>query len=156
LFDIARFSHKVYAQLDAFESNHRYIVWLDADVVITGDLKQYFLKKLVRDHFCAYLGRNDCYTETGFLIFDTKHEDFPEFKKRYRAMYDEKLLLLEDNWTDCLAFDRSRKGLMARNLTPQAKGMVDVFSQSPLKEVMEHDKGLRKYRRDNEALQKAV
>jgi hypothetical protein len=156
LFDIKRFSHKVYAQLDAFESNHRYIVWLDADVIITGELKQYFLKKLVKGYLCAYLGRQDCYTETGFIIFDTKHEDFPEFKRRYRAMYDDGELFLQNNWTDCLAFDASRKGLMARNLTPEVRGMVDVFSQSPLNDVMTHDKGLRKYRRENEEIQKAV
>jgi len=112
-----------------------------------------FLKKLLKDHFCAYLGRELCYTETGFLIFDTEHDDFPKFKQRYRDIYDKRTLFQLPYWTDCHAFDTARQGLQARNLTPEAAGMVDVFCQSPLKDYMEHDKGNRKFRRDDESLQ---
>ncbi len=148
LFNAQKFCHKVYAQLDAFESGERYVVWFDADCVFTADMQTKFLKKLVKDHFCAYLGRKGTYTETGFLIFDTHHDDFPKFKERYRALYDQRLIFGLKFWIDCIAFDEARQGLQARNLTPEVEGMVDVFSRSPLKKYVEHDKGARKFRRE--------
>ncbi len=152
LFQASKFSHKVYAQLDAFKSGHRYVVWFDADVVFKAELTEKFLKQLVKGYFCAYLGRNDCYSETGFLIFDTKHPDFPKFVKRYEEFYNKRLLFLLDYWIDCRAFDTARHGLQARNLTPDVTGMVDVFDQSPLKDICDHDKGALKYGRDDGSL----
>jgi len=152
LFDARRFCHKVYAQLDAFDSGERYIVWIDGDCVFTKDITKTFLKKLTKESFCAYLGRKGTYTETGFLIFDTEHDDFPRFKSRYRELYDKRLIFRLPYWIDCLAFDVSRDGLQARNLTPDVEGMVDVFSRSPLAPYIEHDKGARKFRRENEPL----
>lgn len=143
LFDARKFSHKVYAQLDAFE-HKRYVVWLDSDIVVIGKLTKHFLKNLIKDHFCAYLGRNDCYTETGFLIFDTHHEDFLVFKQRYADYYNKRYLFELRFWIDCLAFDKAREGLQAKNLTPKVNGMVDVFSRSPLKDIFIHNKGNRK------------
>lgn len=144
LFDAGKFSHKVFAQLDAFE-HERYVVWLDADIVVTDKLTRNFLKKLLQGCFCAYLGRDGCYTETGFLVFDTHHDDFPVFKQRYADYYNKRYLFQLPYWIDCLAFDGARKGLEARNLTPEVKGMVDVFSRSPLKDILIHNKGNRKY-----------
>lgn len=155
LYDIRRFSHKVYAQLDAFKLEHRYIVWLDGDVVVKQNLTKPFLKRLLNGGFCAFLGRQGCYTETGFLIFDTKHDDFPEFERRYRAQYDQKLLLLQQYWIDCIAFDVSRHGLEANNLTPEVYGMVNVFDKSPLAPYMEHRKGNLKWR-ENEPVRETV
>lgn len=145
LYDARRFAHKVYAQLDAFNSDHRYVVWLDADVVVTAELTEDFLKGLLDGGFCAFLGRDLTYTETGFLIFDILHDDFPEFHRRYRDLYDNRRLFSLPYWIDCLAFDTSRQGLNATNLTPEAAGMIDVFSRSPLKDVMHHNKGQRKF-----------
>jgi hypothetical protein len=147
LFDARRFSHKVYAQLDAFESGHRYVVWLDADIVFKGDLTEKFLIGLLDGHMTAYLGRELCYTETGFIIFDTEHPDFDTFKHRYAEQYDDRLLFMNTYWIDCHAYESAKKGLSARNLTPEVAGMVDVFSRSPLKDICEHDKGARKYAR---------
>jgi hypothetical protein len=152
LFDAQRFCHKVYAQLDAFESNHRYVVWLDADVVVKKKWGQKFIKTILDGQMCAFLGRNQSYTETGFIAFDTHHPDFPEFKKRYREWYDKRYLFMLPYWIDCLAFDASKHELSQKNLTPNALGMADVFSQSILKDYMEHDKGMRKHRRGDEPL----
>lgn len=150
LFQAQKFSHKVYAQLDAFESEHRYVVWLDMDILVKAEITQGFLKSLVKDHFVAYLGRQGCHTESGILIFDTEHPDFPEFVKRYRAMYDDRRIFMQPYWTDCHAFDAAIVGLQARNLTPDAVGIMDVFSNSPISHLMTHDKGALKYLREGE------
>ena len=145
LFQAKKFSHKVYAQLDAFKSRHRYIVWLDMDILVTAEVTEGFLKGLVEDHFCAYLGRKESHTESGFLIFDTKHPDFLAFVEIYAAQYNERKLFLLEYWTDCHAFDHARDGLKANNLTPDAEGICDVFSKSPLKDLMIHNKGALKH-----------
>ncbi len=148
-FEVSKFSHKVYAQLDAFESGHRYIVWLDADIVFKDELKSSFLKNLVKGYMCAYLGRRECYSETGFIIFDTKHDDFEKFRQEYSDCYNKRYIYQFQCWIDCLAFDYSRKKLQCRNLTPEVHGMVSVFDKSPLKDICEHDKGALKYRRED-------
>ena len=145
LYNARKFSHKVYAQLDAFESDHRYVVWLDADVLFTGEVTKDFLVGLLDGGFCAFLGRELTYTETGFLLFDTFHPEFPAFVTRYRDYYDKRYLFELTCWIDCMAFDAAREGLNATNLTPKAQGMIDVFSRSPLKDVLTHNKGNRKY-----------
>lgn len=144
LFDARRFSHKAYAMLDALDGRHRYVVWLDGDIVVTKQFGQKFIKSLIDGRMCAYLGRQGSYTETGFLAFDTKHQDFPEYEKRYRSMYDDKMIFLEPFWTDCHAFDAARQGLDCNNISPNGKGVEEVFPQSPLAEYMVHNKGARK------------
>ena len=152
LFDARRFCHKVYAQLDAFESRHRYVVWLDGDVVIKKKFGVRFIKRLLDGEMCAYLGRERSYTETGFIAFDTHHPDFPEFKKLYRNWYDLRYIFMLPYWIDCMAFDASKHGLSGKNLTPEGKGMMDVFVTSPLAPYMDHDKGLRKHKRPKEPM----
>ena len=152
IFDARKFCHKVYAQLDAFESRHRYVVWLDADVVAKKKFGEKFIKNLLDGEMCAFLGRQHSYTETGFIVFDTHHPDFPEFKKRYREWYDKRYLYMLPYWIDCMAFDASKHELSQKNLTPNAQGMMDVFSQSDLKEYFDHDKGMRKHRRPKEPM----
>jgi hypothetical protein len=66
---------------------------------------------------------------------------------RYAEQYDDRLLFMNTYWIDCHAYESAKKGLSARNLTPEVAGMVDVFSRSPLKDICEHDKGARKYAR---------
>ena len=151
LFDAQRFSHKVYALLDAFQSKHRYVVWLDADIVVKKRFGQKLIKRCLDGHMCAYLGRQGCYTETGFIAFDTHHPDFPEFEKLYREMYDLRYIFLEKWWVDCVAFDVARNG-KGNNLTPAAIGMVSVFEDAPIGEYFDHFKGQGhgKYRRDRE------
>ena len=146
-FNVSKFSHKVYAQLDAFESDHRYVVWLDADIVFLKKITQRFLKNLLNEKMCAFLGRRECYTETGFLIFDTEHEDFPAFKEEYANYYNKQYIYECKCWIDCCAFDGAKKFLDCENLTPQAHGMIAVFDISPLAPYMQHDKGNLKYGR---------
>lgn len=144
LYDARRFSHKVFALLDIFERGHRYIVWLDGDTVVKARFGVKFIKKLLKGKMCAHLGREGSYTETGFLAFDTWHEDFPQFRERYSSCYLDRMLFLLPFWTDCHAFDASRHKLRCQNLSQEGRGVEDVFSQSPLADFIIHNKGNRK------------
>lgn len=150
LWDAQKFCHKVFAQLDTFERDDKYVLWLDADVVLKKEVPVSFLKNMVKKSFVAYLGRGSTYSETGFLLFNTEHPDFEKFKERYASFYRDKQIFRLRYWIDCLAFDAAREGLESNNISPGVEGMVDVFSRSRLADYMEHDKGNRKFRRGNE------
>ena len=100
-----------------------------------------WLKGLLSGKMCAYLGREGCYTETGFLIFDTRHLHFETFRKVFDDQYNKREIFFNDIWVDCVAFDMAIQGLDCENLTPQAKGMVAVFEDSPLSDHITHNKG---------------
>jgi len=143
LYDAAKFSYKVFAQLDVFkESPKEEIFWFDADIVFLRPLSKWLLKGLLKDVCLAYLGR-DTYTEAGFIGFDTAHKNFPMFFHHYEDMYKKRRIFELNFWTDCHAFDEARRGIKGRDLT-QGKGMEHVFCKSPLAPYMDHLKGGRK------------
>ena len=153
MFDAKRFCHKVFAQLDALADNDK-VIWLDSDV-LTERLVPMSVVDFLVDEDITYLGR-DTYTETGFIGFNQNH-DLKAFKDRYRSYYTEGKIYELPFWTDCHAFDASREG--GHNLTPDGKGVDDVFSQSILGNYCSHLKGNRKfelYREGSDAIRSAI
>jgi hypothetical protein len=144
LNDAGRFAHKVFAQLDAFERDKdREIFWLDADVVTLMEIHPWFLKQLVREWALCFLGR-DTYTETGFIGFNTEHTEFGAFRERYEAMYTNEEIFSLRYWTDCHAFDESRRGMRQVNDIGKGHGLEHVWCKSILAPYMDHTKGPRK------------
>jgi hypothetical protein len=135
LWDVKRFSNKVFAQLDTAKDGEPFW-WIDADVAM---FKKPPLELLEQTEVVTYLGR-DSYTETGLVGFNPKHPEFPEFLSRYRAMYENGELLNLPCWTDCHAFDFARQG-QGENLTPKGRGMENVMQESKFGPYMAHFKG---------------
>ena len=135
LWDVKRFCHKVFAQLD---SSDEPFWWIDADVAIFSPVPEELTQQ---QEMVTFLGRSS-YTETGLIGFNPLHTDFEEFKQRYRRMYSEGLIFRLRYWTDCHAFDEARQG-MGESLT-QGKGFENVMEQSKFGPYMTHFKGPRK------------
>jgi hypothetical protein len=142
MYNAYKFSFKCFAQFDAFTWDDK-VFWVDADVITDKDIPIDFLEGLVEGVPFCFLGR-DTYTETGFLGFNTKHKDFPKFRKNYENQYKKKYLFRQPFYTDCHAFDAARVGIEGRNLTPWGRGVQHVFVDSVLGEYMDHLKGPRK------------
>lgn len=143
MFDVGRFAHKAYVQLETMkEADHFF--WLDADLTFYKSAPEWFLEQLLEDVALVYLGRQGAYTETGIIGFNTTHEDFRGFEDRYRAMYDNDRIYGLDAWTDCHAFDAARRGVAARNMSPEGKGVEHVFVTSAFGKFADHRKGARK------------
>lgn len=135
LWDAKRFCHKVFAQLDAAKDGEPFW-WIDADVLMMARPPD----ELLEQHdLVTFLGR-DSYTETGLIGFNPKHPDWPEFEKRYRAMYEDGEIFSLPYWTDCHAFDAARDG-RGKNLTPNGKGFENVMRSSEFAPYMAHYKG---------------
>lgn len=135
LWDVKRFSNKVFAQLDAAKDGEPFW-WVDADVVL---FKKPPRELLEQDDLVTFLGR-DSYTETGLVGFNPQHREWKWFEDRYRKMYTEGHILALEHWTDCHAFDVAREG-KGKNLTPDGKGFENVMQRSVFGPYMAHYKG---------------
>lgn len=144
LFDVRRFSHKAFAQLAAFELVPDEVWWFDADLVFKAPIPEEVFRDALDGVAVCHMGRKGSHTESGIVGFNLKHPDFAEFKRRYSAMYRKREILFLPAWTDCHALDYSLKGLAARNLTPEGKGVDDVIGQSPFGPYLDHLKGRKK------------
>ena len=146
-YDADKFCRKVFAQ-DAVFDEDEHVFWIDGDCIAHQPIPEDFLKSLVILPLC-YMGRRGelSYTETGFIGFNTKHEEFPKFREKYLSYFTTgKIFTQLKGWHDCIAFDYARQGINGRNLTPQGIGVGNVMIDSPLAPYMSHFKGARKFK----------
>lgn len=145
-YNAQKFCRKVFAQ-DAVFDEDRYVFWFDADCVVKQPIPEEFLKGLLDDCALAYLGRRNSYTETGFIGFDTQHQNFKTFRDAYLPwIMSGKIFSQLVGWHDCIAFDHARQGVAGRNLTPQGIGIDNVIGQSVVGKYVSHLKGPRKFK----------
>ena len=142
MWDAKRFSHKVFAQLDALERYDR-VIWIDADVVTHKEVPIDLCDSLTTP-VLSFLGREGSYTETGIVGFNKTDPDFAEFEQRYRDQYEKREIYKQRFWTDCHAFDFARQG-KGRDLTPWGRGVDNVMVNSELGKYMTHYKGNGKF-----------
>lgn len=140
LWDVKRFCHKVFAQLEAAKAGEPFW-WIDADVLMLDTPPAEMLEQY---ELVTFLGR-DSYTETGLIGFNPKHPEWKWFEDRYRSAYTEEIITsLPRGWTDCHAFDWARDG-RGMNLTPYGRGFGNVMDTSEFGPYMAHFKGRRKW-----------
>lgn len=146
--DVVRFAPKSYVIAHATTSgmDTKYI-WLDADTVAFRKIDMDEVEQIT-DCYCAYLGRKNFYSETGFLSFDATRPPHFDFMREWREYYNMELIFRLERWHDCEVFDTLRKKyeskMKFKNLTPEAERTDHVFIQSVLGNYMDHLKGPRK------------
>jgi hypothetical protein len=146
-FDASKFCRKVFAQEAVFDEDEL-VFWFDADCLFHDPLPEELLTGLVKDVPFAYMGRggHKSYTETGFLGFNTKHQDFPKFRAKYLSYFTSgKIFSQLKGWHDCIAFDHAREGIPGRNMSPEGHLMGSVIHMTVLAPYIDHLKGNRKF-----------
>lgn len=106
-----RFAKKGFAFLKALENcNTRFIIWLDADILFLKKFPQEKLESILPDG--KLISLFDCFyqeipnyspeeylntrmrkqmgAESGFVIIDTHHQNFLEYRTKYRELYNSK------------------------------------------------------------------
>ena len=146
-----RFSHKSFAVIHACLNNpDTVVIWLDADTVTHSVVTSAFLESLLPEGaYTSYLGRQNNYTECGFVMYDTSSQFNETFMMMWKSLYVSDELFKLPQWHDCMAYDAVRvhleqTGLQSYNITPEGKNYDHVFINSPLGTVMDHLKGPRK------------
>jgi hypothetical protein len=145
-FDASKFCRKVFVQNHVFDEDEL-VFWFDADCVIQKDIPEHILRTMLERVALAYMGRDGigAYTETGFLGFNTKHPQFQKFRDAYLDYFLSGRIFAQTlGWHDCIAFDHARKGVSARNLSPNST-MGAVIQKTVLGEYVRHLKGPRKF-----------
>jgi len=112
-WDAIRFSHKVYAVIDAArDSDADVLIWMDADSVVHTALPITFLESFVPEHaFLCYAGRVNKYSECGWYSMNLKHPHADKFFSEFQRMYDdaENGIFKLKEWHDSYVFDEVRK-----------------------------------------------
>lgn len=152
-----RFCHKVFAIHRVYKAASkaaqdpnapRYLIWIDADVIITRPVTIDEIKKCLPEEgdAVAYLGRKDWdHSECGWLAFDLENkgnEVIEDFVRPYRAIEGSDTVYQFEQQHDSWIFDSimgtfSYKGT---NLT-EGKPGTEIWQQSPMAAWSTHYKG---------------
>lgn len=157
LCDAVRFSHKVFAYVDAaLRPGVDVAVWLDGDVITHTRVNHEVILRWLNGKMVGALLRPWMYTETGFHIFDMQYPEARRFMEIWRHQYttdkvwnlpvpDKKNKFL--GLTDCHTYDAVRVGFpesLWYNLSPDGMKVSHPFVNGILGEHMDHCKGDRK------------
>lgn len=103
-----RFAKKGFSFLNSLENaSARYIIWIDADIIFHKSLPQEKLESILPDNklvalfdcfyqeivnytpqqYCDNNSRKQMGAESGFVIVDTHHKNFKDYKNRYRNLF---------------------------------------------------------------------
>jgi len=148
-----RFSYKTFSIINACTTSLAdYVIWLDADTFTHTPPTHEFLESLVKpEAYLTYLGRENNYSECGFVIYNVNHECNSSFMESWKKLYTTDNVFRLPQWHDSYVFDSLRKSfedfheIANFNLSPWGKDYDHVFINSVLGEYMDHMKGDRKY-----------
>lgn len=153
-WDAVRFSHKVFAIIDACAtSDADWVIWLDGDSKTFANIPDSFLPSVCNNSALAcYLGRREKYhSECGWVAYNLKHPRLVEFMLEWRNLYMNGGIFNLKEYHDSFVFDELRRkyqsqGTLFHNLSPElpGKGPGHPFIASALGQYMDHMKGSKR------------
>ena len=148
LLDAIRFSHKVYAYVDAaLNKGADIVIWLDGDSITHRPVDQNVIKRWLDGKMAGALFRPTIYTETGFHIFDMRYSQSKNFMIKWIDWYNSDRIWTLKFFTDCHTYDATVKEFdinLWNDLSPK-NNHPHPFINGILGEHMDHMKGPRKY-----------
>jgi hypothetical protein len=147
--DVVRFSHKVFAVIDALKDHDDLGVWIDADIIPLMDMpEEYVRSQLPHGCYIALFKRKGMYSECGYWVVDCKHPGHGAFMEALRRMYVEDAFIDIAEWHDSYLMD-----VIIRNLenagvikshslsSPQGEKEQHVMALSDIAKYLDHTKG---------------
>lgn len=151
LYDVVRFSNKVYAAYDALFEYKGLGVWLDADCVTYKQIPDGYIENLLpKGKYMALFKRDGLYSETGFWIVDCSHPQHQSFLNMWVEWYESGAFKELGNWTDCEMLDATIRKFEKANLieTASLSGQfgreMHPMAKVDLAQYIDHCKGGRK------------
>jgi hypothetical protein len=147
-YDVVRYSHKVFAAIDALYDYDGVGVWLDADCVTYKLIPEGLIEKQLNGCFMACYQRTGMYTETGMWIMDCSHPEKKAFLDFWRAIYFTERYKDLLQWHDCMTLDAClryfRNRVTVHNLSGEHAKAMHPQALSELGKYIDHCKGPRK------------
>ena len=152
-FDLYKFCRKVFAQVHAALTFNGILYWLDADAQLVRKVSKKQLVDMLEGTYTAAPFRKGWNIESGLVCWDTRHEKNEDFMKAYRGLFTGGTILQLQGFHDCWAYQAALKmsGAPWRDLSPGAQRIEDVMLRTPLAGYLHHDKGIRKYVKEDAA-----
>lgn len=148
LYDAVRFSHKVFTVISASENiKSDILIWLDGDVKTFRKIPENFFENLIpNDTHLTYLGREEKYSECGFVAYNKNHKVHDIFIKIWKELYENDTVFNLEEWHDSYVFDYVRNlfDVKNNNLNYYVKDNGHPFINSELGNYLDHLKGKRK------------
>lgn len=149
LFDVVRFSNKVFAAQAALVDYSGIGCWIDADCVALKDIPEGFIESHLQEAYIALLQRKGMYSETGFWIMDCSNQIHRDFLKMWTEWYRSDAFKALPNWTDCETLDATirrfqKDGLKVTNLSGKHDKDTHPLTKIELGKYIDHTKGQRK------------
>ena len=151
-YDAVKFAHKVAALTDAgLRLNKGVLIWLDADTFTHAEVTTRWLETLFPEpSYVAWLDRENCYPECGFIMLRCGHRSHLSAMEKYRDLYlsDNVFGLRETH--DSFVFQQLIESMVRRG---EIEAPVSLsgdrrwshpFVNGPLGACMDHMKGDRK------------
>jgi len=150
MFDVVRFSNKVFAACDALKDYQGVGGWIDADCVILKDIPDGFVEGHLQDAYIALLQRKGMYSETGFWLMDCTNPVHRDFLRMWAEWYRSDAFKTLVNWTDCETLDATirrfkKDGLKVTSLSGEHAKESHPLRKIELGKYISHLKGQRKY-----------
>jgi len=143
-----KWCHKVYAIQHALNVDSDYLIFLDGDTQTKSSYAPRLEQQLVHDNLFAVHFENlkhGLHFETGFIVFNLKHEKTQWLKDILTTAYDSLDIYNMDKTWDGYWFSHlyEKYNLPVKNLSESCSG---VFCNPLINNVLHHDVGTRKYR----------
>ena len=145
-WDVVKFSHKVFAAIDALYDHDGVGVWLDADCVTHKKIPKGLIEKQVEGVYMACYQRTGMYTETGLWIVDCTHPIHKQFMDTMKAWYLTDEFKKLPAFHDCYVLDATIAMLQPpiKNLSGVHHKSTHPQALSELGKYLDHAKGGRK------------
>ena len=150
LYDVVRFSNKVYAAIHALQDYKGIGVWVDADCVFLQDITDGYVESHLQGAYIALFKRKGMYSETGFWVMDCSHPAHQDFLKTWSRWYEEGLFKEMPKWTDCETLDTTirvfeKQGIIKSiSLSGDFEKTMHPMAKVELAKYLDHCKGGRK------------
>jgi hypothetical protein len=145
-----KFSHKIFAMIEATKNYKGIAVWLDADCITYQKIPAGMIEDYVFESYIAHYWRPARWTETGFWVINCAHPVHKEFMEFMAWVYLEDKYQKLYHWTDCYVLDNAidrfiTQGKMtAYNLSGDQTLVGHPMAHSDLGQYIDHRKGGRK------------
>jgi hypothetical protein len=147
--DVVRFSHKIFACIDAFRAHDDLGVWIDADVIPYKPMpEEYVRAQLPEGFYIAMFKRAGNYSECGYWVVDCKHPAHQTFLNALRRMYVDDAFIDLPEWHDSYLMDVIVRNLenvgviKSHNLTAkEAEKETHPMAKSDIAQYLDHTKG---------------
>ena len=144
--DVVRFSHKVYAAVDALMDYEGIGVWIDADCVPYKSVTEEMVAKWLNNAYIACFQRAGFYTETGLWIVDGSQPVHKPFMTVWKRWYDQDKFPALPGWTDCHTLDATihLSKSKVENLSGEFGSLSHPMAKTEIGRYIDHCKGDRK------------